>query len=181
MAAAALFEPLREMGAQRRLRIVRAEQSAGVRVIARNLSTLDVELWVARDGRLARFRYLVGEREAAQIFRLPIPDVEGVPGMTTLEGKPVVPPAGMPEHGCAAGRERGADVKGVPLPITQAQADRRRHLYVVGKTGMGKSTLLMTPDLAGHRGGARRLPARPARRPLRRRAGAHPCVIAPTT
>jgi hypothetical protein len=46
-------------------------------------------------------------------------------------------------------------MKGVPLPITQAEEDRRRHLYVVGKTGMGKSTLLLSligQDIAAGRG-----------------------------
>lgn len=134
MAAAALFEP---GGCE----IMRGDTPETFDVITRNLSSLDVESW--EGGGQERLRYLVGEGEAAQVFRLPIPNAEGVPGMTRLEGKPVVPPAGMPDEGMRLGVSV-ARIKGVPLPITQAQDDRRRHLYVVGKTGMGKSTLLMT-------------------------------------
>ena len=141
MAAVALLEPLAEAegGQQGGYTIARPTSRLEFDVIARNLATLDVEAWQPD---ALRFRYLVGEREAAQIFRFPIPTIEGVPGMCLLEGKPIVPPAGMPDNGIRLGVSI-ARMRGVPLPITQAEADRRRHCYVVGKTGMGKSTLLM--------------------------------------
>lgn len=141
MAAAALFEPLHGGGGG--YAIMRAGSPQAFDVIRRNLSALDVESWALAGGQEPRFRYLVSEAEAAQVFRLPIPSVEGVPGMTLLESRPVIPPAGMPAGGVRLGVSV-ARVKGVPLPITQADDDRRRHLYVVGKTGMGKSTLLLT-------------------------------------
>ncbi|MEO8394370.1 MAG: DUF87 domain-containing protein, partial [Chloroflexota bacterium] len=142
MTAAALLEPLSEIegGQQGGYQIARATSQPEFDVIARNLATLDVESWQSD---APRFRYLVGEREAAQIFRFPIPAVEGVPGMPLLEGKPIVPPAGMPDGGSRLGVSV-ARMRGIPLPITQSEADRRRHLYVVGKTGMGKSTLLLS-------------------------------------
>ena len=46
--------------------------------------------------------------------------------MMSLEGKPIVPPAGMPDGGARLGVSV-ARTRGVPLPITQAEADRRRH------------------------------------------------------
>lgn len=51
----------------------------------------------------------------------------------------------------------GTTTAGLSLaaPVTLAEDDRRRHLYVVGKTGTGKSTLLlslMLSDLAVNRG-----------------------------
>ena len=143
MSAAALLEPLSETGEggqQGGYAIARVTSQPEFDVIVRNLGSLDVESW--QPG-VTRFGSLVGEREAAQIFRFPIPSIEGVPGMRLLEGKPVVPPAGMPENGVRLGVSV-ARMRGVPLPITQAEADRRRHTYVVGKTGMGKSTLLMS-------------------------------------
>ncbi len=140
MAAAALFASQQVNGQIGGSEIMRAGSAGEFVVITRNLSALDVETWTAYEPRL---RVLVGEREAGQVFRLPIPNAEGVPGMALLEGKPVVPPAGMPDSGIRLGMSV-ARVKGVPLPITQAQEDRRRHTYIVGKTGMGKSTLLMT-------------------------------------
>ena len=51
--------------------------------------------------------------------------------------------------------------------------ERRRHLYVVGQTGTGKSTLLLNLIRAGSRAPARARAARSARRSRRSRACAH--------
>ncbi|MBK9745990.1 MAG: ATP-binding protein [Chloroflexi bacterium] len=139
MAAAALFGPVRDAGTLGGYEILRATSADEASVLRRNLSRLDVE--AAAGG--SRMRYLVAETEAANIFRLPVPQADGIPGMVKLEGRPVVPPAGMPDTGARLGVS-AARVKGVPMAILQGLNDRRRHMYVVGKTGMGKSTLLMT-------------------------------------
>lgn len=145
MAASTLFGPIQDGGVNGGYQIIRPGKPDEVAIMRRNLTVLDVESWGALpdDPRLARFRFLVGEGEASGIFRFPIPHSGGVPGMTTLEGKALVPPAGMPESGARLGVSV-ARVRGVPVPITQGLDDRRRHSYVVGKTGMGKSTLLQT-------------------------------------
>ncbi|MBK8026940.1 MAG: hypothetical protein IPK19_37525 [Chloroflexi bacterium] len=167
MAASTLFAPLQDGGVSGGYQILRPGRADEVAVVRRNLNKLDIETWggTPEDPRLARFRYLVGEGEAAAIFRLPIPHSGGVPGMSTLEGKALVPPAGMPVNGARLGVSV-ARVRGVPVPITQGLDDRRRHSYVVGKTGMGKSTLLQTPDPPGYRSGPRRIYARSAWRPV---------------
>lgn len=144
MAAAALFGPMRGGAHYGGCEIERVSTPSERTVIENNLRTLDVESWLLPDDeQRARYRYLVGEMEAAAVFRLPIPGEQGVPGMSALEGRPVVPPTGMPIGGTRLGVSV-ARMRGVPMPITQGQDDRRRHAYVVGKTGMGKSTLLMT-------------------------------------
>jgi len=84
---------------------------------------------------------MVGEYEAALAFRLPVPGRDGVPGLPLVEARPVPPPPGMPPRGTIFGRSV-ARLNGLPVPITQGLDDRRRHMYVVGKTGTGKSTLL---------------------------------------
>ncbi len=139
MAGAALFGPVREAGTLGGHEIIRAGSATDADIMQRNLSRLDVE--AAAGG--SRMRYLVAETEAANVFRLPVPQGDGIPGMVKLEGRPVVPPAGMPDTGARLGVS-AARVKGVPMAILQGLNDRRRHMYVVGKTGMGKSTLLMT-------------------------------------
>ncbi|MBL8130279.1 MAG: type IV secretion system DNA-binding domain-containing protein [Anaerolineae bacterium] len=145
MAASTLFAPLQDGGVNGGYQILRPGKPEETQALRRNLTMLDVESWgvVPDDPRLARFRNLVGEGEAAAVFRLPVPHSGGVPGMNTLEGKALVPPAGMPVNGARLGVSV-ARVRGVPVPITQGLDDRRRHSYVVGKTGMGKSTLLQT-------------------------------------
>lgn len=81
---------------------------------------------------------------AARLFALPVPGPDGLPGI------PVDPlcdrgvpnalsrvPNVAPRIGVAVARRREMDVR-------IGDADLARHLYVVGKTGVGKSTLIRT-------------------------------------
>lgn len=123
--------------------VIRATTARELAAARRNLALVDVEGWVysnAPEG-ASRLRHMVTEREAAIALRWPVPGVEGVPGLPLIEARPVAPPPGLPVRGTILGQSV-ARVNGVPLPIMQALDDRRRHAYVVGKTGTGKSTLL---------------------------------------
>lgn len=94
----------------------------------------------------------MSESETAQTFRLPIPGHRGIPGMPVLDVRPIPPPAGLPVRGTVLG-ESVARISGAAQKVTQAMDDRR-HMYVVGKTGAGKSTLMQNMALqdieAGH-------------------------------
>jgi tetratricopeptide (TPR) repeat protein len=108
-----------------------------------NLATVDVENWVftaAPEG-CSRLRHLVSEGEAALAFRLPVPDGGGIPGLRMIETKPVPPPAHLPSTGTVFG-ESVARISGSPVRIIQSEEDRRRHAYILGKTGAGKTTLI---------------------------------------
>ncbi len=135
--------------------IIRTVNGGDLEAARRNLETLDVEAWVysAAPAGAPRLRYMVSESEAALAFRLPIPDRDGVPGLPLVEARPVAPPPGMPQRGSMLGRSV-ARVNGLPVPVIQRIDDRRRHTYVVGKTGTGKTTLLKNLILqdieAGH-------------------------------
>ncbi len=125
--------------------VVRASNQAEHDIAGRNLSDIDVEHWGytnAPDERKHKMRYLVSEQEAATLFRLPIPDRRGVPGLALLEGRPIAPPAGMSSRGTPLGVSTARAANAMPIKVRISDADRRRHLYVVGKTGTGKSTLL---------------------------------------
>ena len=61
------------------------------------------------------------------------------------------------------------DFRGAHKLFGIKQADRLHHLYMIGKTGVGKSTLLELVDLAGSRGRSRLRASRSSRRP----GGAH--------
>ncbi len=135
--------------------IVRATSEEELSAAHRNVETLDVENWVFTSLPTpgTRLRHLVTEVEAALAFRLPIPTTEGVPGLESLDVRPVAPPTNLPSNGTILGTsvtQAGSTYQ----PIRQSADDRRRHLYVVGKTGSGKSTLLRNLALqdmaAGH-------------------------------
>jgi tetratricopeptide (TPR) repeat protein len=135
--------------------IVRARAEMEWTQACRNISNIDVENWVfsSSPGNSVRLRHLVSEGEAALAFRLPIPDGEGLPGLPVIRAKRVPPPDNLPDRGVCLG-ESVMHVGGSGLRINQCQDDRRRHAYVVGKTGVGKSNLLKNLALqdicAGH-------------------------------
>lgn len=137
-----------------RYEVVRASDDA-LEVVRRNTAAVEMERWVPLNAprRLARMRYLVTELEAGWTFRLPMPGIEGIPGMPQMAVK-AAPPTRIPAEGIMIG-ESAATIAGVPSAIRILQADRRRHTYVIGKTGVGKSTLLETmalQDIAAGRG-----------------------------
>ena len=123
--------------------IVRASTAEDFASARLNLAVLDMARWVysAAPPDTPRLRYMVGEYEAALAFRLPIPGRDGVPGLKVIEAKPVAPPPKLAARGTVIGQSI-ARIHGVPVRITQAVDDRRRHMYIVGKTGTGKSTLI---------------------------------------
>ncbi len=155
--AASLFGPPRTSGEARYggYEIIRASRQDEFAIACRNLQTIDVERWVytAAPEDAPRLRHLVTENEAAIAFRLPVPGVDGLPGMGTIDAKPIPPPSGMPASGTLIG-ESVARMSGAPIRIIQSTDDRRRHVYIVGKTGTGKSTLIKGMALqdieAGH-------------------------------
>ncbi|MCC7206825.1 MAG: hypothetical protein IT323_05940, partial [Anaerolineae bacterium] len=143
--ASTLLGPVRQIGGGSLggYAIVRPQTDAEMEIARRNLRLLDVEGWVysAAPERASRIRHLAGEQEAAIVFRLPLPGPDGVPGLARLDVKPVAPPSRLPVNGVILGNSvtRGGDG---PIRIRQNVADRRRHMYLVGKTGVGKSTLM---------------------------------------
>ncbi len=111
-------------------------------VACHNLSQIDAGEWTSSRAprALRRLRTLAGSGEASLFFRLPVPGPEGLPGMAQIAIK-AVPPQNLPASGLKLG-ESVVTEAGRPQIVYMRQQDRRRHLYVVGKTGVGKSTLL---------------------------------------
>jgi len=149
MVAAAMLGPSRDNGENGGYEIMRALRGGEFDTAMRNLRMIDVERWgyTTAPERMRRLRYLVGEAEASSLFRLPIPHSIGIPGMRSLDGKPIAPPVGMPENGTVLGVSTARTGSSIPALIRQSRDDRRRHSYVVGKTGMGKSTLIASMAL----------------------------------
>lgn len=144
-AAATLFGALQQAGGafyggwEVQTAVTDAERAAA----RRNCNELEMERWTtSHTERLpTRLRYLVSEMEAIFAFRLPIPLRDGLPGVKQLDAKPILPPPGIPTYGTVYG-ESVAQVGGRTTRIRQSNDDRRRHVFVPGRTGTGKSTLL---------------------------------------
>lgn len=95
---------------------------------------------------LRRFRdtpfSILNTTEIASILHLPNQYID-TPNIEWLLARTVAPPANLP------GREEGSVMlgksyyRGVEKEVRIKQSDRRRHLYAIGKTGVGKTTLFV--------------------------------------
>jgi Helicase HerA, central domain len=89
---------------------------------------------------LVRFPCLLNVRELAGLIAFPIGDVQ-LPGLSLGGSREIPPSADLPRRGRVvavshyAGRER---------PLALSVDDSLRHLHVIGPTGVGKSTLLLS-------------------------------------
>lgn len=91
--------------------------------------------------------------EVASVFHLPTPFLE-VPKIKWLKAKEAAPPTALPESGVPIGE---SVFRGERKTIRVTDEDRRRHVYVVGQTGTGKSVLLsnmLADDIERGRGAA---------------------------
>lgn len=101
-------------------------------------SRLEEAIAVPGSGRLVQ---LFDATEAASAFRLPPTTAEGLPGAESVSWRDRPVPRSLPESGVLLGS--GFD-GGDWVPVRLAREGRRRHTYVVGQTGTGKSTLPRT-------------------------------------
>lgn len=78
--------------------------------------------------------------ELATIFHFPNKSVQ-TPGIHWLTSKRAPAPSNLPTTGLFLGNSL---FRGVTIPVRVERDDRRRHMYIIGKTGTGKSEFLKT-------------------------------------
>ncbi len=83
-------------------------------------------------------KFVVNTEELASLWHLPTPFIE-TPNIKWLTSKKAPPPINIPKEGVLLGKNV---YRGVETPILMARDDRRRHTYILGRTGGGKSVLL---------------------------------------
>ncbi len=81
---------------------------------------------------------ILNTEEVASIFHLPISTTE-TPKIKWLKAGSAPPPVNVPKTGMMLGFN---DYRGAETNICITDSDRRRHLYVIGQTGTGKSVFL---------------------------------------
>lgn len=129
-------------------------------VARKNLATLGQTPWgktLAPDA-LARLRYLVNGHEAACAFRFPEDNGDGLPGLKThTERSRPIPPELIsrvekldPSQTLLLGTNT---YMGMTNDVRIPFKERLTHMYVVGQTGTGKSTLLKTMLLSDMQAG----------------------------
>jgi len=93
--------------------------------------------FIYRNFREAR-SVILNTEEMASLFHFPLPITE-TPNILWLAAKQAGAPVNMPSEGIILGHNvyRSADTI-----VRLKEADRRRHLYIIGKSGVGKSVLI---------------------------------------
>ncbi len=86
---------------------------------------------------------VLNAEELASVFHFPTPFTE-VPKLKYLKSKESPAPVGMPSAGVLLGYNR---YRNAETPVRLSRDDRRRHVYVIGQTGTGKSVFIN--NLAG--------------------------------
>lgn len=89
--------------------------------------------------------------EMASIFHLPLPTTE-TPKINWLLSRKALPPPNLPTEGILLGL---SEYRGHKYEVRMKQPDRRRHMYVIGKSGSGKSVFqasLIKQDIEAGRG-----------------------------
>ncbi|MFA5175293.1 MAG: type IV secretory system conjugative DNA transfer family protein [Patescibacteria group bacterium] len=81
---------------------------------------------------------VVNTEEMASLWHMPLPSTE-TPHINWLTSRKAPPPLNMPKDGIILGR---AFYRGEETMVRMNRADRRRHLYVIGKSGVGKSVFI---------------------------------------
>lgn len=87
--------------------------------------------------------------ELASVFHLPNFLVK-TPGIRWLPSKKAAPPTFIPKEGVVIGHSK---YRGEDHVIRIAESDRRRHLYILGQTGTGKSTSMINMIISDIRAG----------------------------
>ncbi len=84
------------------------------------------------------YRTILNSEELATIFHFPNKQIE-TPHIYWLYSKRAPAPVKIPKEGLYLGK---SVYRGVTKPVYLSEDDRRRHVYIIGKTGTGKSELL---------------------------------------
>ncbi len=85
-----------------------------------------------------RANMVLNTEELASIFHFPLPHNE-TPNISWLTAKNAPAPPDTPSEGLYLGENI---FRGASKPVYMAREDRRRHTYIIGKSGVGKSNLI---------------------------------------
>jgi hypothetical protein len=85
-----------------------------------------------------RRKLLLTTEEMASLWHLPLHSTEA-PNIKWLSGRKAPPPSELPAEGLHLGF---INYRGSKTEVYMKESDRRRHLYIIGKSGSGKSVLI---------------------------------------
>ena len=81
---------------------------------------------------------ILNTEEVTSLWHLPTPYIE-TPNIKWLVSKKAPPPVNLPKEGLLLGR---SIYRGLETPVHIERDDRRRHMYIIGRTGSGKTEIM---------------------------------------
>ncbi len=81
---------------------------------------------------------ILNTEEITSLWHLPTPYIE-TPNIKWLVSKKAPPPVNLPKEGLLLGR---SIYRGLETPVYIERDDRRRHMYIIGRTGSGKTEIM---------------------------------------
>lgn len=85
-----------------------------------------------------KYKLILNSEEMTSLWHLPLAYTQA-PNIRWLEARKAPPPVNLPKEGILLGENVYRDVK---TPVRIKPVDRQRHVYVIGKSGTGKSNLI---------------------------------------
>jgi hypothetical protein len=82
-------------------------------------------------------KMIMNTEEMTSLFHFPMAHTE-TPNIVWMEAKKAAPPSELPTEGCLIGFN---DFRNIYRDVYLTDDDRRRHVYIIGQTGTGKSQL----------------------------------------
>jgi len=83
-------------------------------------------------------KMVMNTEEMTSMWHLPLPSTEA-PNIKWLTGRRAPPPTNLPTSGLLLGY---VEFRGIKQDVYVKEADRRRHVYIIGKSGTGKSVTI---------------------------------------
>lgn len=93
--------------------------------------------------------FVLNAEEMASLWHMPLPETQ-VPRLCWLQARILPPPLNMPTDGLILGE---STYRGQTTLVRMRDADRQRHMYVIGMTGTGKSNYVATLAIQDIRAG----------------------------
>ncbi len=109
----------------------------GFRIKKRNKNKI-VKDYIFRIYRWYGRKAILNTEELASLWHLPTPYLE-TPNIKWLQSKKAPPPINLSNEGVLLGRNI---YRGEETPIRAGRDDRRRHMYILGRTGVGKTEIM---------------------------------------
>jgi len=85
-----------------------------------------------------RFGFVLNAEELSSLYHFPLPTTE-TPKINWLLSRKAQPPSNLPTTGILLGH---SDFRGHRFDVRIKSEDRRRHMYIIGKSGTGKTEMM---------------------------------------